>query len=245
MDNTNKIALVSGASRGIGRAITQRLAHDGYAVIAGYSGSKEQAATLVASIIRDGGNALAVQGDIAQEDGVRALFNAAHEAFGGVDIVVHSAGIMDMLPIAECSVEQFDKTIAINLRGTFLMLREAARTVREGGRIMALSSSVIPQAFPAYGPYACSKSGVETLVRVLANELRGKNICVNAIAPGPVATELFLTGKTDEQIERLAKMPPLERLGEPDDIANLAAFLAGPDGGWINGQVIRSNGGFV
>jgi 3-oxoacyl-[acyl-carrier protein] reductase len=152
---------------------------------------------------------------------------------------------MPLSPIAEGDVELFDKVITTNLRGTFVVLGQASRTVSSGGRIIVFSSSVIAMAFPTYGPYIASKAGVEGLVRVLANELRGRNITVNAVAPGPVATELFLTGKSEAQIDQLRKLSPLERLGQPEDIANVVSLLAGPDGAWINGQILRANGGFV
>lgn len=152
---------------------------------------------------------------------------------------------MPLRPIAAGDVDMFDKVIAINLRGTFLVLAQAAQRVAAGGRIIALSSSVVAKSLPSYGPYIASKAGVEGLVRVLANELRGHSVTVNAIAPGPVATELFLKGKTDAQIEEFRRIPPLERLGQPEDIADVVSFLAGPDGGWINGQVLRANGGFA
>jgi 3-oxoacyl-[acyl-carrier protein] reductase len=152
---------------------------------------------------------------------------------------------MPLSPIAAGDLEVFDKVIATNLRGTFLVLSQAAQHVSSGGRIIAFSSSVIGKSFPTYGPYIASKAGVEGLVHVLANELRGRSIAVNAVAPGPVATELFLKGKTDAQIEQLSKLPPLERLGQPEDIAGVVAFLAGPDGAWVNGQMLRANGGFA
>jgi 3-oxoacyl-[acyl-carrier protein] reductase len=152
---------------------------------------------------------------------------------------------MPLAPIAGSDVELFDKVINTNLRGTFLVLARAANHVASGGRIIAFSSSVIAKSFPTYGPYIASKAGVEGLVRVLANELRGKNITVNAVAPGPVGTDLFLTGKSEAQIDQLRKLAPLERLGEPDDIANVVSFLAGPDGAWVNAQVLRANGGFA
>ena len=160
-------------------------------------------------------------------------------------MVVNNAGIMPLSPIAKGDVASFDRVMATNLRGAFLVLGQAARHISEGGRIIAFSSSVLAKAFPTYGPYIASKAGVEGLVHVLANELRGRNVTVNAVAPGPVATELFLNDKTEAQIGQLSKLPPLERLGRPEDIANVVSFLAGPDGGWVNGQVLRVNGGFA
>jgi 3-oxoacyl-[acyl-carrier protein] reductase len=176
---------------------------------------------------------------------VERLFKTTVETFGSVEVVVHCAGIMPLTPIAGSAVDVFDKVIATNLRGTFLVLAQAAQHVVSGGRIMAFSSSVIAKSFPTYGPYIASKAGVEGLVHVLANELRGRNITVNAVAPGPVGTELFLSGKNETQIDQLRKLAPLERLGEPEDIANVVSFLAGPDGAWVNAQVLRANGGFA
>jgi 3-oxoacyl-[acyl-carrier protein] reductase len=238
-------AMVTGASRGIGRAVAIRLARDGFAVAVNYSGNVSKAQEAVGEIKAAGGQAIAVQADIGVAADVERLFKQTLETFGTIDVVVNSAGIMSLAPIVEGDVDAFDKVIATNLRGAFLVLSHAARHVSSGGRIIALSTSVLARSFPTYGPYIASKAGVEGLVHVLANELRGRNITVNAVAPGPVATELFLTGKTDAQIEQLSKLPPLERLGQPEDIANVVSFLAGPNGGWVNNQVLRANGGFA
>jgi 3-oxoacyl-[acyl-carrier protein] reductase len=240
-------AVVTGASRGIGRAVATRLARDGFAVAVNYAGNAIKAEEVVAEIktATAGGQAIPAKADVANAADVERLFKEAVDTFGGINVVVNCAGIMPLSPIDGGDLELFDKVIATNLRGTFVVLGQAARQVSPGGRIIAFSSSVIAKSFPTYGPYIASKAGVEGLVRVLANELRGRNITVNAVAPGPVATELFLTGKAEAQIEELRKLSPLERLGQPEDIASIVSFLAGPDGCWVNGQVLRANGGFA
>ena len=240
-----KTALITGASGGIGRSVALRLARDGFAVVVNYAGSTAKAEAVVNEIKSAGGQAIAVQADVANAAEVEGLFKNTLDAFGRIDVVVNCAGIMPLGRIADGDMELFDKVIATNLRGTFIVLAQAARHLSAGGRIMAFSSSVLAKSFPSYGPYIASKAGVEGLVRVLNNELRGRNVTVNALAPGPVATELFLKDKTQEQIEQFRKIPPLERLGQPEDIANVVSFLAGPDGGWVNGQVLRANGGFA
>jgi len=240
-----KTALITGASRGIGRAIALQLARHGFAVVVNYAGNTAKAEGVVHEITSAGGQAIAVQADVANAAEVERLFKETLHTFGRIDVVVNCAGIMPLGRIADGDIEVFDQVIATNLRGAFLVLRQAAQHVVEGGRIIALSSSVVAKAFPTYGPYVASKAGVEGLVHVLANELRGRNVTVNAVAPGPVATELFLNDKTPAQIEQFSKLPPLERLGQPEDIANVVSFLAGPDGGWVNGQVLRANGGFA
>ena len=244
-DKIEKSAIVIGASGGIGGAVAQRLARDGFAITAHYAGNPARAENVVGAIRSAGGRANAVKADVASESDVGALFKATLDAFGRIDVVVHTAGIMPMSPIEAGDLATFDKVIATNLRGSFIVMSHAARHVSSGGRIIAFSSSVVAKSFPGYGCYIASKCGVEGLVRVLANELRGRNITVNAVAPGPTGTELFLTGKSEGLIDQLAKMAPLERIGAPLDIAATVAFLAGPDGSWINAQVIRANGGFA
>lgn len=241
----SKAAIVTGAARGIGKDIALRLAADGFAVAVGYSSNQQQADAVVAEIQANGGTAIAIQGNVADADDVARLFSSAQQAFGRLDAVVSNAGIMDLAPIKTDSVTKLDQMLTTNVRGTFLVLAKAAEMLGDGGRIVALSTSVIAKATPGYGPYIASKAAVEGLVHVLANELRGRNITVNAIAPGPVGTELFFNGKSEEQIQMLAKLSPMERLGEPVDIANAVSFLMGKDGGWVNSQVVRVNGGFA
>ena len=239
-------AIVTGASRGIGAAIALRLAKDGYGVVVNYAGRADDAASVVAQIVAAGGRAVAVQGDIADPAAAIALFDAA-ESLGPVHALVNNAGMMPPgLPmLADITDATFDRMMAVNVKGTFNLLREAATRLNAGGRIVNVSTSVIGLALPGYAVYAATKAAVETLTNIMAKELRGRSITVNAVAPGPTATELFLTGKSAELVERMAKMPPLERLGQPDDIAGVVAFLVSPDGGWVNGQTLRANGGIV
>jgi 3-oxoacyl-[acyl-carrier protein] reductase len=243
--DTDKAAIVTGASRGIGAAIAERLAADGFTVVVNYAGRAAEAEALVAKIEAAGGRALPVQADVSDPVAVARLFDDAQAASGGVDVLVNNAGVMRLATIAESDDALFDAQVAINLKGVFNSLREAGRRLREGGRIINLSSSVVGLLQPTYGVYAATKAGVEAMTRVMAKELRGRNITVNAVAPGPTATALFLSGKSQAVVDHLAKLAPLERLGQPQDIAAAVAFLAGPDGAWINGQVLRANGGII
>jgi len=243
--NSSKVAIVTGASRGIGAAVAKQLARDGFAVVINYSSEAASAEALVAELAASGAKALAVQADVRAPAEVRRLFDATERAFGGVDVLVNNAGVMPLASVADMDDAAFDRVIAVNLKGSFNAMREAAKRLRNGGSIINFSSSVVGLLQPTYGAYAASKAGIEALTSVLAKELRGKNITVNAVAPGPTATDLFLRGKAPEVVERLAKLAPLERLGEPEDIARVVSFLAGPNGAWINGQVVRANGGII
>ena len=243
----SKVAIVTGGSRGIGAAIARRLARDGMRIVVNYASGKEAADALVAAIAAEGGTALAVKANVADAGEVQALFDAAVAAFGGVDVLVNNAGIMPpALPtLADTDEATFDSLFAINVKGSFNTMRQAATRLRHGGSVVNFSSSVIGLTLPGYAVYGATKAAVETMTAIFAKELRGKNITVNAVAPGPTATALFLDGKTEETIARMGKMAPLERLGTPDDIAAAVAFLAGPDGRWVNGQTLRANGGLV
>jgi len=245
IEHVHKVAIVTGASRGIGAAVTERLAQDGFTVVVNYSGDAAQAEAQVKRIDDAGGRALAAKADVSDPLAVRRLFDAAETAFGGVDVLVNNAGIMQLSSIAETSDELFDRQVAINLKGVFNGMREAAKRLRSGGRIISFSSSVVGLYQPTYGVYAATKAGIEAMTHILSKEMRGRNITVNAVAPGPTATALFLDGKPQQVVDQLSKLAPLERLGRPDDIANAVAFLAGPDGAWINGQVLRANGGII
>jgi len=232
------VALITGASRGIGAAIAERLARDGFAVMINYAESAAPAEALAAS-------AAVCKADVSKTDDVRRLFAETVAAFGGIDVLVNNAGVMSLANIADTDDAAFERMIDINLKGSFNTMREAAKHIRAGGRIINFSTSIVGMLLPTYGVYAATKAGVEAMTSILAKELRGRNVTVNAIAPGPTATDLFLKGKSAELIDRMAKMPPLERLGSPEDIAAAVSFLAGPDGAWINGQTLRANGGIV
>ena len=245
IDKASKIAIVTGASRGIGAAVAERLAKDGFAVVINYSGDVKSAEALAGKIEAGGGRALAIKADVSDPKQVTEMFDRTEQVLGGVDVLINNAGIMKLAKIADSDDALFDQQIAINLKGSFNAMREAARRLRDGGRIVNFSTSVVGTKLETYGVYTATKAAIETMTAILSKEMRGRNITVNAVAPGPVATDLFLTGKSAELIDRLAKMNPMERLGRPEDIASAVAFLVGPDGGWINGQVLRANGGMV
>lgn len=240
---SGKVALVTGSSRGIGADIATRLAHDGFKVVVNYVSNAGPAEAVAANIRQAGGDALPVKADIADPAATVAMFDAAQKVYGGIDVVVNSAGVMNQAKIVDFDDATFDRTVAINFKGAFNVSREAARRVRDGGRIVNLTTSVTGVRLPTYAVYIATKCAVEGLTQVLAQEMRGRGVTVNAVAPGPVATELFLAGKSPELIERMAKMNPLERLGQTEDIASVVAFLVSPQGGWINGQIVRANGG--
>jgi 3-oxoacyl-[acyl-carrier protein] reductase len=242
---SSKVAIVTGGAGGIGSAVCERLGRDGFTVIVNYAGAAAPAEALVARIEAGGGRAITAQADIANAAQVAGMFTSAETAFGGVDVLINNAGVMRLATIAESDDALFERQVAVNLTGTFNTLREASKRLRQGGRIINFSSSVVGLLQPTYGVYAATKAAVEAMTSILAKELRGRNITVNAIAPGPTATKLFLDGKPQEVIDRLSKMAPLERLGQPEDIADTVAFLAGPDGAWINGQTLRANGGII
>ena len=244
-NGNNNVAIVTGASRGIGAAIAERLAADGFTVVINYSGEAKSAEALARKIEAAGGRALTAKADVSIPEAMRLMFETAEAAFGGVDVLVNNAGIMMTARIADSDDALFDQHMAINLKGTFNGLREAARRLRNGGRIVNFSTSLVGTKLETYGVYAATKAAVETMTAILSKELRGRAITVNAVAPGPTATDLFLNGKSPELIERFAKAVPLERLGTPQDIAGAVAFLVGPDGAWINGQTLRANGGMV
>ncbi|MBB4912619.1 3-oxoacyl-[acyl-carrier protein] reductase [Actinophytocola algeriensis] len=236
---------MTGGSRGIGRQAVSRLAQDGFAVVVVYAGRAADADAAVEEVTAKGGRAIAVQADVADEQAVAALFDRTEQEFGGVDVVVNAAGIMNNpTPLVELSLDELDRILRTNVRGTFAVSQQAARRVRRGGAIINFSSSVTRLRQPGYTPYGASKGAVDTMTLILARELRGRDITVNAVAPGPTATALFLDGKPQEVIDGLAKAAPLERLGEPDDIAEVVAFLAGP-ARWVNGQVLYANGGIA
>jgi 3-oxoacyl-[acyl-carrier protein] reductase len=238
-----KVAIITGSSRGIGRAIAVRLAHHGFAVVVNFVSDAGEAKKAVDEIRAAGNQAIAVQADVSKTMDVTRLFDEAEHAFGGIDVLVNNAGVMPLKPIVEMETELFERTFAINVRGTFNTLKQAAGRLRWGGRIVNLSSASVALGMPMHAVYNASKAAVDALTKTVANELRWKNITVNAVAPGPTETKVVFDRNNVERIEQLDGMTPLEGIGTPEDVANVVAFLAGPDGGWINGQTIRSNGG--
>ncbi|WP_328647065.1 SDR family oxidoreductase [Amycolatopsis sp. NBC_00348] len=240
-----RVAIVTGGSRGIGRQVAERLAADGMAVVVNYAGNRTEADAAVSAITERGGRAIAVKADVADLDAVADLFDTAERTYGGVDVVAHLAGVMTApTPIADTDFDVLDRVHRTNIRGTFAVAQQAAKRVRDGGAVVLTSTSVLGLNLPGYGVYNATKGAVEAITMILARELRGRDITVNTVAPGPTATALFLDGKDQETIDRMAKQPPLERLGQPGDIAEVVAFLAGP-ARWVNGQVLRANGGIV
>ncbi|MGC2775855.1 MAG: SDR family oxidoreductase [Bradyrhizobium sp.] len=239
------VAIITGGSRGIGAAIAERLAADGIAVVVNYARGQDAATQVVQRIEAAGGRALALQADVADPGSATALFDAAEQAFGGADILVNNAGTMALGAFAELSDADFARQFEVNVTGVFRTLREAARRLRDGGRIVNFSSSVVGLYQPRYGAYAATKAAVEAMTHVLAKELAARGITVNAVAPGPTETDMFLTGKSDEQLRAMAAMNPFGRFGQPREIAEAVAFLASPAASWVNGQILRVNGGVV
>ena len=240
-----RVAIITGASRGIGAVIARQLASEGFAVAINYASSAREASALVVELRQAGHKAMAVQADVANAADVARLFTETEQQLGKVDVLINNAGMLTVMPLAQHSDELYEQTFNINTKGTFNTLREAATRLNSGGRIVNFSSSTVGMNLPGYAVYIASKAAVESLTQVFAKELRGRQITVNAIAPGPVATQLFLQGKTEEQIQAFAKMPPLERLGQPQDIARIVSFLVSTAADWVNGQVLRANGGLV
>jgi 3-oxoacyl-[acyl-carrier protein] reductase len=242
---SGKIALVTGASRGIGRAIAQRLSRDGAAVAVNYINNANSAKETAAEIKAGGGDAIVLQADVSKLEDIQGLFDQTIEHFGRIDILINNAGIRISKNVADIDEAEYDRLFAVNVKGTFFACQLAARRLSDGGKIINVSSAVTRMMLPGYSIYAASKGAVDQITRVLAKELGGRHITVNAVAPGPVDTELFRDGKSDEQIQQMAQMAALGRIGEVQDIADAVAFLAGDDARWITGQCIHVNGGFT
>lgn len=240
-----RVTVVTGGSRGIGRETAERLAADGHTVVINYAGNQTEADKTVAAITEAGGEALALRADVADETAMAALFDEVETRYGGVDVVVHAAGVMTLAPLADLDLDALDRMHRTNVRGTFVVGQQAVRRLRAGGALVNFSSSVLALAIPGYSGYAATKGAVEAMTLIVAREMRGRDVTVNVVAPGPTATALYLDGKDEETIARAAAQPPLERLGTPEDIAGVVSFLAGPEGRWVNGQVLRANGGIA
>lgn len=242
---TGKVAIVTGSSRGIGRAIAEQLAELGADVVINYANSPDKAEQ-VADIARQKGvRAITVQADLARKEDVERLFSETISQLGKVDILINNAGIMKTTPLADVTEEEFDQQFAINVKGTFFACQQALKHMEDQGRIVNFSTSVTGQMFPGYSVYAGTKGAVEQITRQLAKEFGSRKITINAVAPGPVNTELFSVGKTEQQLEGLRKMNAFGRLGEPEDIANVISFLVSAESQWVTGQTLRANGGFI
>lgn len=242
---TGKIILVTGASRGIGAAIAQKLASEGATVVVNYAGNKEAADKAVAAIEALGAQAMAIQADVSKSDEVKRMFDAVIAQYGRIDVLVNNAGILLYKLIKDTTDEDFDRQFAINVKGTFNTMREAATRLADNGTIINFSSSTTRLLLPTYGPYVATKGAVEQMTRVFAKEVGARGINVNVVSPGPTNTELFLTGKTQEALDRLAGLSAFNRIGEPEDIAKVVAFLVSDDAKWISGQNIGANGGMA
>ncbi|WP_326569381.1 SDR family oxidoreductase [Amycolatopsis rhabdoformis] len=241
---TPRVAIVTGGSGGIGRAVATRLAADGLHVLVHYSGGKDRADEVVEEITAAGGVASTAQADVADEIEVAAMFDAVEQRYGGLDVVVHTAGIMPLSPFLELKLDDLDRIHRTNIRGTFVVGQEGLRRMRAGGALINTSTSVTKLQQVGYSAYVASKGAVEAITLMLAREMRGRDITVNTVAPGPTDTPLFTDGKSQELIDRIAAQSPMERIGRPGDIAEVVAFLAGP-GRWLNGQIIYANGGVI
>lgn len=242
---SNKVAIVTGASKGIGRKVAEQLASLGISTVVNYHSNKQEAQDVVKGIVSKGGDALAIQADISKVSNIEKLFEQTIKNFGKVDILINNAGLMVNNPIDKVSEEEFDKHFAINVKGTYFTCQQAMKYMEANGRIINFSTSVTSTMFPAYSVYAASKGAIEQITRQLAKEFGPKGITINAIAPGPVKTKLFMQGKTEQQIEMFSKMNSFGRLGEPEDIANVIEFLISDKSHWITGQTIKINGGFI
>jgi 3-oxoacyl-[acyl-carrier protein] reductase len=240
-----KVALVTGASRGIGRAIAQRLSRDGAAVVVNYAGSEQQAHAVVRDLEKAGGRALAVQADVSDVAAVERLFDATLGHFGRLDILVNNAGVILYKRLADVTEAEFDRLFAVNVKGTFFACQQAARRLADGGRIVNFSSSATALMLPTYAAYVATKGAVEQLTHVLAKELGPRGITVNVVSPGPTDTELFGQDKTEQDKQRFAQMAALGRLGQPQDVADVVALLCSDDARWITGQNVRVNGGLI
>lgn len=241
----NQVAIVTGASRGIGAEIALTLAAEGVGILVNFANSPDKAEAVVKQIEDQGGRAVAFKADLSQPEAAKAVFDHAESTLGNVTILVNNAGIMELSPVAEITDASFERQLSINLCGPFRLMREAATRLADNGRIINFASSVVGLYQPHYAGYAATKAALEAMTKIAAKELASRGITVNAVSPGPVETELFLEDKSAELLEQIKNMNPFKRLGKPEDIARVVQFFSKAESAWINGQVIRVNGGII
>ncbi len=241
----DKVAIVTGAGRGIGAVIARRFAKEGAKVVVNYANSATEASAVVAEIVKAGGEAISVKGDVSKKQDCIAIFDATEKAFGNADILINNAGLILYKPLAAVAEEEYDRLFAVNVKGTFLTCQLAATRLKEKGVIVNFSSSTTALALPTYATYVATKGAVEQLSHVFAKEMGFKGIRVNVVSPGPVMTDLFTSGKTEEQIKHMASLSAFNRIGEPVDISNVVTWLCSDEAAWVSGQNIRANGALI
>jgi 3-oxoacyl-[acyl-carrier protein] reductase len=240
-----KVAIITGAGRGIGAVIARRFASEAAKVVVNYASSATEADAVVAEIRKAGGEAISVKGDVSKKQDCVGIFDAAEKAFGKADILINNAGLILYKFLAAVTEDEYDRLFAVNVKGTFLTCQLAATRLNDKGVIINFSSSTTALALPTYATYCATKGAVEQLSHIFAKEMGSRGIRVNVVSPGPVMTDLFTTGKSDEDIKRMASLSAFNRVGEPVDISNVVTWLCSDEAAWVSAQNIRANGALI